>query len=145
VRITAEEQPEAVKRYRHVRPAPGWKGRRCAARCLGIAQACTRERGHRGPHVAHGLFFRRIVAVWEADADAGPGRATAPTRRSMTTASWNGEGSRPIGLPQRAPAGLVRAVRDLAARALSSWDQIAFVVLFIVFVKFAIDVLMTLY
>ena len=141
MRITAEEHPEAIKRYRHLRPARG-RRRRCSARGPGISRACTRERGHRGPHAAHGRF-RRVVAVW--DAEVGAGRKVVRRSGPPPPAARRPEGKRPVGLPQAAPVGIVRTAVEIVKRGLSSWDQVAFVVLFIVFVKFAIDVLMTLY
>ena len=56
-----------IKRYDHVKPAPLWGPARCSIRCPGTRHTCTLAKGHRGPHVAHGLF-RRVVAVWDADA-----------------------------------------------------------------------------
>jgi hypothetical protein len=65
VRLTVEEDREAIKRYGHVRPGRARGDGRCAARCPGTARTCTLDKGHRGLHVAHGTF-NKVVAVWDA-------------------------------------------------------------------------------
>ncbi|MGW8267218.1 MAG: hypothetical protein ACWGSQ_12705 [Longimicrobiales bacterium] len=69
MKLTVEENPETIKRYGHLRPAPRWGAERCSARCPGTSRNCTLEAGHRGHHVAHGLF-RRVVAVWDSGGQA---------------------------------------------------------------------------
>ena len=64
MRLTAERDPETIKRYGHIKPARGWGVHVCSARCPGTTRTCTLEAGHRGPHVAHGAF-RKVVAVWD--------------------------------------------------------------------------------
>ena len=94
MRITAKEHGEAARRFRHLRPARSWRAR-CGAACTGTAHRCTRERGHRGPHVAHAAFGR-VVAVWEPapggvregalesrrETRPGPRRPRRPSRRN---------------------------------------------------------------
>jgi hypothetical protein len=70
MRLTVEENPETIKRYAHLRPAPLWGSVRCGVRCPGTSRSCTLEKGHRGPHAAHGLF-KRVVAVWDAGFPVG--------------------------------------------------------------------------
>lgn len=64
MKLTVEENPETIKRYSHIRPAPPWRAARCSVTCPGTTRACTLEKGHRGPHVAHGRFGK-VVAVWD--------------------------------------------------------------------------------
>ena len=135
MRLTAEEHPEAIKRYAHVRPARSWRARPCGSRCDGTPLSCTRERGHRGPHVAHGRF-RRVVAVWDATASTAvpeqPRRSPAPTPARQ-------RGTRPpVGLPDRS-GGWLRALRSRLSRALSSAEEIVFLIFFLAFVGFAVQ------
>lgn len=65
MRLTVEDNPETIKRYGHLKPASLWGSARCGVRCPGSSHTCTLEKGHRGPHAAHGLF-KRVVAVWDA-------------------------------------------------------------------------------
>ena len=64
MKLTIEENREAIKRYGHIRPAPRWGSVQCSAKCPGSVRTCTLERGHTGVHVAHGRL-RRVVAVWD--------------------------------------------------------------------------------
>lgn len=139
MKLTVENHREAIKRYGHVKPARGWRAETCGARCPGTTRSCTRPTGHHGPHVAHGML-RRVVAVW----DSGPPSASprTPERRAGAPAP---RPRRRVATRAPQPFDLRGAFQDLAARAIASADQIAFIILFIVFVKFAIDVLMTLH
>jgi len=65
MRLTAEDNPERLKRYSHVKPAPRSDGVPCSAQCPGSTRTCTLKRGHAGPHVAHQGLFRKVVAVWD--------------------------------------------------------------------------------
>ena len=67
MKLTIEKNPESIKRYQHVRPAPRWASSTCGLPCPGTVRSCTLERGHRGPHVAH-TKFGRVVAVWDRTA-----------------------------------------------------------------------------
>lgn len=142
MRLTIEENRDAIRRYDHVRPARGRSVRRCAIRCPGTQRTCTLERGHHGPHVAHGAL-RRVVAVWDGgsggDAGAGPSPPVAPARREGAPAR------RPVGLPTRSPVGALERAKGWVAALIGSWDQVAFVLLFIVFVRLMLDVLKSLY
>ncbi|HUG35994.1 MAG TPA: hypothetical protein VML54_03530 [Candidatus Limnocylindrales bacterium] len=134
MRLIADEHPEAIKRYDHVRPATGRGGRRCGTRCDGTPLSCTRERGHGGPHVAHARF-RRVVAVWDAKAGAaapGPPRHAPEAPPARTRAA-----QRPVGLPDRS-TGLLQALRARLARALASAEEIVFLIFFLAFVGFAV-------
>jgi hypothetical protein len=64
MRLTIEENREAMKRYRHIKPAPQKGPARCTAVCPGTVRTCTLRRGHGGPHISHGLFGR-VLAVWD--------------------------------------------------------------------------------
>ena len=75
MKLTIEENRERIKRFNHIKPASLWGSGRCFAKCPGVRRRCTRERGHAGPHVAHGTF-RRVVAVWDTGA-----RSLIPKKR----------------------------------------------------------------
>jgi len=78
VRLIAERDPESIKRYGHVRRARFWS-RGCDARLEGTTRHCTRERGHKGPHLAHGIFGR-VLAVWDEVHAVPRPHAKVPTR-----------------------------------------------------------------
>lgn len=142
VRLTVEEHREAIKRYGHIGPARAWGVTSCAAKCPGTTRTCTRERGHGGPHVAHGLV-RRVLAVW--DTGAGAQRSSGAVRpESGARGRYSRVTRKPVGLRTKSPVGVLEALRRLGARAISSADEIVFIILFIVFVKVAIDVLLSL-
>ena len=65
MRFTKKEDPEQVKQYGHIKPAPVFGPLRCFARCPGTHQSCTLSKGHSGPHVAHG--FKKVLAVWDEE------------------------------------------------------------------------------
>jgi hypothetical protein len=69
MKLTIENDPETVRRYGYIKPAPRLGGRRCGARCPGTTRMCTLKREHRGPHVAHGRF-KRVLAVWDEETPA---------------------------------------------------------------------------
>ena len=138
MRLTAETNPEAIKRYRHIKPASFWRTERCAS-VWPARHICTREKGHRGPHAAHG-FLRRVVAVWESGGIVPRAQervARAPTRTSFS--------DRPVGLRTMSPRGVLESLQGFVRRATSSSDEIAFVFLFAVFVWFALEILLLLY
>lgn len=85
MKLTIEENREALKRYRHIRPAPQKGPARCSALCPGTVRTCSLRRGHSGPHVAHGLFGR-VVAVWDKGVKGGKApvrKKAAPTSEAM--------------------------------------------------------------
>ena len=142
MKLTVEEHREAIRRYGHIRPARAWGGSSCAAKCPGTTRTCTRERGHSGPHVSHGLF-RRVLAVW--DIGAGAQRSSEAVRPASRARRRSSRVTRnPVGLRTRSPVGILDALRRLGVRAISSADEIVFIILFIVLVKVAIDVLLSL-
>lgn len=63
LRLTRMEDPEEIKKYSYIKPAP-FSVPHCYAPCLGTKMTCSLEPGHEGPHVAHG-FFKKVYAVWE--------------------------------------------------------------------------------
>lgn len=143
MRLTVEEHREAIKRYRHIKRASGRRATLCSTRYPGGERTCTRVKGHSGPHVAH-TFLRRVVAVW----DSGPGaRASGPTMRRDTqpTARSGLPLRRPVGLRTRSPVGVLEGLRGLFVRAVSSVEEISFILLFLVFVVLAIEVLLSLH
>lgn len=67
MKLTLKENPDAIRRYAHVKPAPVMGARVCSVQCPGTNHACTLAVGHSGVHVAHGRF-RKVVAVWDRHA-----------------------------------------------------------------------------
>lgn len=134
MRLTVEQNPESIKRYGHVKPARGTS--KCYVRCPGTTRTCSLEKGHRGPHVAHGLF-RRVVAVWDVGADSTPVAAPKLHIRRRPR--------RPIGTRSTSPVGFVEALRDLVRRAASSLEEIAWLTFFIAFVGFAVAGFLLIY
>ena len=104
MKLTVEDNRETIKRYAHIEPAPRVGGTRCGVRCPGAPRHCTRQEGHRGPHVSHGSFGR-VLAVWdgrsapappsEQDPEEVPSRLparkgpTAPTRPPAHPKVWD--------------------------------------------------------
>ena len=129
MKLTVDEHPKAVARYAHIPRARRWSSIHCRRVCPGTRYTCTREAGHRGPHVAHG-FFRRIRAVWE------PSSAAAPSPRSAKRRS---RPKVPIGLRGAGSDGLFRGLRGFVGRVFSSGEELALFAFFIAFVWFAID------
>lgn len=135
MRLTTEEHPEAVKRYAHMAPARGWRARSCAMRLAGSSRVCSREPGHRGLHVAHGLFTK-VVAVW--DADTGARASEGVPRRSEGPGPPRELRKRtPLGLRTR-PAGILELLRECLVRVVASAEELVFLVLFFAFVGFAV-------
>ncbi len=142
MRLTVEEHAVAIKRYAHLKPVRGWRARACYAGLEGTGRTCTRESGHRGPHVAHGRFAK-ILAVW----DSGPGSAPSTARRRVeqSRARSDSRGShrqverRPVGLKDRESHSPVeRAFRGLL-QFLKAPDEVAFVFLFVLFVYWGVQ------
>lgn len=133
MKLTAEHHPESIKRYSHIKSVR--RGAICRQLCPGTTHICSRARGHRGPHVAHGLF-RKVVAVWDLG-DARPERASrdAPARGER----------RPVGLRSRSPVSFLEAVRDLVRQGLSSAEELAWLAFFIAFVGFAVGGFLLIY
>jgi hypothetical protein len=136
VRLTLEEHREAIKRYRHLKPARVWRVSLCATRCPGVERSCTLEVGHRGPHVANG-FFRKVLAVWESGGEVSTPMGSPKGESRGARPRGVGPGG-PIGLRPRAPVGTLEALRDRLVRMVSSADQIAFLIFFLAFVGFAV-------
>ncbi len=124
MKLTIEHDRATIRRYGHLRPAKGWGVRRCGARCPGSSRTCTLEAGHRGPHVAHGLF-RRVVAVW----DSGGAEVAASTDRlRKTLASGTGASIR-----RGRPEGVLTALWHRVTNAARSLEELSWIVLFVVF------------
>lgn len=119
------EKKAALKRYTHIKPAPAWKGR-CGRTCPRTGRSCSREAGHRGPHVSHGLL-RRVLAVWEGTGSA----STAPPRRPS--------GRKPVGLRTKGSKGLLERLGSAARFLDAHAEEIALAVFFLAFVWFALD------
>lgn len=136
MRLTVEENRQAIKRYGHIKPARGKGAALCAAKCPGTTRRCTLSRDHRGPHVAHG-WFKRVVAVWDSGAKD---RSTTGLERatSGTAARRDARSKRPIGLRVGRPAGVLEPLKRRLLDIVSSVEQLVFVILFIAFVGFAI-------
>ncbi len=131
MRLTARDNPETIKRYAHVRPARIWEGRKCGVKCPGIVRTCTRKRGHRGPHVAHG-FLGKVEAAW----DSGP--AASPARAGGVGSLTAGDRAR-HRLRKRKPLGMLETLAVRVRSVVSSPEDVAFIALFIIMVWFAVD------
>lgn len=129
MKLTVDEHPKAVARYAHIPRARRWSVVRCRRICPGTTYACTREAGHRGPHVAHGLL-RGIRAVWESSALASSTSSGAAKRRSGS--------STPIGLRGAPSRNLLAGLRELVMRVFSSGEELALLAFFVAFVWFAL-------
>jgi hypothetical protein len=131
MKLTIEEDREALKRYAHLKRAGRPRApdaRPCLSMCPGTVRTCALERGHGGPHVAHGVF-RRVVAVWDVAAEP---------RRSKPGA-WREKVMR--YRPRQPAPRLVRileAVRDRFLALGTSLETVLFLVMFIAFAGFAI-------
>jgi len=145
MRLTVEEHPEAIKRYAHLKPARGFRARSCHAGLSGTGRTCTRETGHRGPHVAHGRFSR-LLAVW--DSGGGSGGGASPGRHRTETSRTRAQRGahhrrlgqrRPMGLKDRDTPSLPGRVLREVLRFLKSPDELAFVFLFFLFVYWGIQ------
>lgn len=136
MRLTREEHPEALKRYRQLGPARSG-AHRCGRRLGRSKRTCTRARGHRGPHAAHGLFGR-LLAVWEEGGgaerrDRGPerGRRVGPRR--------------PVGLRRREMGGAMDRLGAVGAWIGDHAEEILLLTFFVAFVWFAADWLMIIF
>lgn len=142
MRLTVEDHGKAIKRYSHVKPARGSKARLCSALCAGTRRTCTLEKGHRGPHVAHGLF-KRVVAVWESE--TGARISKEPVRPPARAKPRGGvRPGKPIGLRAQKPVGMLEALWERVVGTIGSVEQIAFLIFFLAFVGFAIHWLLLL-
>jgi hypothetical protein len=127
MKLTIEKNREAIKRFRHVRPARGAVS--CSETCPGTSCTCTLENGHGGLHVAHGTFGR-VVAVWDEGAESA--RPTPRGRRLGT--------SRPP-IPSR-PGGSSSTLRNIVRRLVErapGVEEIVLLILALSMVGFAID------
>ena len=129
MRFTREQNPDAIERYAHVRPARGRRANRCGVGFPGGTRSCTLARGHNGPHVAHGRW-RRVVAVWSDE-----GRAIRPPRSRSVAAASSRTRFTDIG----PLAALDWFWRRLTLRTEHFLEEIVFFVLFIGMVGFVID------
>lgn len=91
MKLTIEDNREALKRYRHIRPAPQKGSARCSAVCPGTVRTCTLRRGHSGPHVAHGMFGR-VLAVWDKGVKIPENRGGIPRPAAVVRRAGSGYG-----------------------------------------------------
>ncbi|MGD8322627.1 MAG: hypothetical protein PVJ02_19405 [Gemmatimonadota bacterium] len=129
MRLTARDDPAGVKRYSHVRRARGWRVDPCSAPCPGTGYRCTREKDHRGPHVAHG-WLGKVTAVWDG---GGELRSSTERMRRALEASRHGQ------VRREKPEGSLAVVFSHIGRFLSSVDHVAFLILLLAFIGFAIQ------
>lgn len=129
MKLTIEENREALRRYGHIRPAARGS-ERCSARCPGSTRTCTLESGHRGPHVSHGSF-KRVVAVWD-----GPARARRTEIRQKQAVSA-------IARQDLRRTGFLVTLREfvarLARRPQYSMEEILLLVFALAMAGFVID------
>lgn len=140
VRLTIEENPERIKRFSHIKPASRWGAVRCAATCPGTLHACTLERGHSGPHVAH-RRFGRVVAVWEEGVKFRP---PAPKKRGSTSNAIREErgGIRSLAREEPGTRGLMGGLAAFGRRVIQlrpSPEELFLLFLALTMVGFAID------
>lgn len=129
--MSIQDDRTHLARYHHIKPAPRWGAGRCGKLRSGTSYKCTRETGHRGPHVAHD-WLRRVKAVWEADSAARrPVKAKKPRKPK-----------KPIGLRVRSGVGLWGRVKKTAKFVDEHAEEIALIAFFLAFVWFALDWLM---
>jgi hypothetical protein len=124
VKLTIERDPEAIKRYGYLKPARAWGGQRCSARCPGTARTCTLEKGHRGPHVAHGMF-KKVVAVWDPDTEVHASVGRLRTTLETTAGS---------GIRHGDEVGALEMLRGRLGRLTDSLGEIALAVFFLAMV-----------
>lgn len=127
--LTVEKNPETIRRYSHIRPAPFWGSSRCHARCPANARTCTLGKAHTGPHVAHGKF-RRVLAVWQ-----GRGTGVMPAKRPTKAV----QAKAPAKIR---PPGLAAAMKTFRTRVLAktpSLEEAFLLILAVSMVGFAID------
>jgi hypothetical protein len=129
MRLTVEENREALRRYGHIRPAARGAAR-CSARCPGTTRTCTQELGHRGPHVSHGRL-RKVVAVWDGPAR---GRHTEIRRKRAVAPTVRGDLRR---------TGFLAAVKGLLGRLVRrpqySMEEVLLLVFALAMAGFVID------
>jgi hypothetical protein len=97
MKLTIEENREAMRRYAHIKRAPRWGSIQCSARCPGTVRTCTLKRGHAGLHVTHGMFGS-VLAVWDKGTAVAVSRERL--RSSTRTVPRRGRGR---GDPAQAP------------------------------------------
>lgn len=136
MRLTIEENRDALRRYAHLTAPRGWGATRCSAPCPGTARACTRARGHSGPHVAHGRF-RGVVAAWDSGA---PGTAVGPSSPRQVAGAGipGGRGGAVLGSPGGGGLRRLRALRDLATSFVTNVEELVYLLFFLAFVGFAV-------
>lgn len=135
MRLTVEEDRETIKRYAHIKPGRPGKVGLCSATCPGTTRACTLERHHRGPHVAHGRF-RRILAVWDMGTEvrrSGQGAKRTVARRPRGEVWTGGVGE------------ILDAIRSRVTRFTPSIGEVAMLILLIGFVMFAVEWLLLIF
>ena len=139
MKLTIEENRETIKRYGHIKPAPMWGSVRCSAKCPGAARNCTLEEGHRGPHVAHGMF-KKVVAVWDAGINPQKPESRAIKARTPETKAIKEKGAT---APKRfREKGLLATLKGLGRSALErapTMEEALFIVLGLGMVWFAIE------
>jgi hypothetical protein len=84
MKLLRKENPEEIKQFEHIKPAPVWGPVRCFAPLAGTPRTCTLADGHSGPHVAHGMF-KKVVAVWDSELDLRP----APESLAAAREGWD--------------------------------------------------------
>lgn len=147
MRLTREENREALKRYRHLKPARR-RAERCGRRLEQSKRTCTLAKGHRGPHAAHGLFGR-VLAVWgSGDGSAGPpggGRSSTRAGRGSTGPGRRVAPRRPVGLRSRDPGGVLDRVKSAVVWIGVHAEEVLLLAFFAAFVWFAIDWLLIIF
>jgi hypothetical protein len=137
MRLTIEENPQAIRRYRHMKPARARGTPPCSARCPGNTRSCGLGRGHPGPHIAFG-WFGRVLAVWEKNVKEHKmaERARRTVASVQTPPSQEATGSLLVYL---------RLFRDLVRRRSHILPEVIFLTLALAFAGFAIRWLLLIF
>ena len=129
MKLTIEDNPETIKRYSHIRPAFVLGSIRCSAWCPGTSRNCTLKKGHKGPHVAHGLF-RNVVAVWDEKSKFRRFELSE-TREVAEVRAGDGRARRLLPI--------LASLRGRIVRRTPSIEEVVFLVFALGMVWFAID------
>ena len=129
MKLTVEENRDALRRYGHIRPAARGSAP-CSTRCPGTPRTCTLAAGHGGPHVSHGRF-RKVLAVWDGPARV---RHTERTRKQAVGRAARRDLRRTGFL-----AALRAFVGRLARRPQYSMEEVLLLVFALAMTGFVID------
>ena len=127
MKLTVEQNRDALQRYRHITPAP--RGARpCSERCPGTQRRCTLRRGHGGPHVSHG-WFGKVLAAWDKEVTDEKSEARALRAAGALTRAEAQEGT---------ALRVWKLFRDHFLQRIPPMEEAIFLVLALAFLGFAV-------